>query len=48
MASGIAVAEFEKADGPILIETMDIFIHLTQIKYFSPFSREQGANHSQS
>ena len=37
MASGIAVAEFEKAVEPILIETMDIFLYLTLIKYFSFF-----------
>ena len=44
MASGIAVAEFIKAVGAILIETMDIFIDLTQINYFSlyfPENREQ-------
>ena len=29
MASGIAIAEFEEAVGPILIETMDIFVDLT-------------------
>ena len=43
MASGVVVAEFEKAVGPILIETMDIFIHLTQIKYFPPFFQRTGS-----